>query len=56
MKGVNEEGKPKILGEINLNISSYVGNVQRELHVSLNRAMPGSTVLIEITVSKDPID
>ena len=56
VRGNNEEGKPKILGEINLNISSYVGNVQRELQVSLNRSLPGSTMLIEITISQESIE
>ena len=54
MRGQNGEGKEKILGEVNLNISSYVGVVNRELQVQLNRAMPGSSILIEISITKEP--
>lgn len=45
-----------MLGEISFNISPYVGEIQREITVALNRAMPNSSILLEITISKDPID
>ena len=53
VKGTNEQRKEKLMGEIDLNISEFVGSIRKEIDVSLNKALPNSTISIELTISKE---
>ena len=53
IKGTNEQKKDKLLGEIDLNISEFVGNVRKEMDVALNKALPNSTISIDLTITKE---
>lgn len=50
VKGYNFLNYEKILGELELDVSNYVGSFKRNVELELQKSVPNSKVKLEITV------